>query len=171
MTHPEFRQLATSELDLGYSIYISAFEWLNAKGIRQWLVPLPRSVYQARQARGENYGLFVADRLAVIVSVGCGTPTEWADVVTEPSTWWIRTLATGGDYRGRGLGAQAVQLAVAQLQERGLHEVYLDCVACSLLAYYAKLGFTQLIAKDITYSSGNTFPAVLMKRDLKGADK
>jgi GNAT superfamily N-acetyltransferase len=165
----DFRQLSLNELDLGYSVYLSAFEWLKAQGIRQWLVPLPRSVYEARQARGENYGLFVDDQLAVIVSLGPGTPAGWADVLTEPQTWWVHTLAAGPDHRGRGLGARTLQRATAHLQERGLPEVYLDCLAGVLPAYYARLGFAQLGAKDITYPSGNTFPMVLMKKDLKDA--
>src|SRR5436190_4311581 len=101
MPDSEFRQLSPTELDLGYAVYLSAFEWLNANGIRQWLVPLPRSVYEARQARGENYGLFVDNQLAVIVSLYPGTPPEWADVLTESETWWVHTLAIRSDYRGR----------------------------------------------------------------------
>lgn len=169
MPHPNFRQLSPTELDLGYAVYMSAFEWLNAKGIRQWLVPLPRSVYAARQERGENYGLFVNDQLAVIVSLNSGTPPEWADVLTESETWWIHTLAIRSDYRGRGLGALSLQRAVAHLRDQGLPEIYLDSLAGFLPTYYAKLGFTQLIARDITYPSGNTFPAVLMKKDLRDA--
>jgi len=170
MPDSEFRQLAPHELDSGYAVYMSAFEWLNARGIRQWLVPLPHSVYAARQARGENYGLFVNDQLAVIVSLNSGTPPEWADVLTESETGWVHTLAIRSDYRGRGLGALTLQHSVSHLRDQGLPEVYLDCLAGVLPAYYASQGFTQLAAKDYTYPSGNTsFPIVLMKKDLRDA--
>jgi GNAT superfamily N-acetyltransferase len=168
--HPEFRQLSTNELGLGYSVYLSAFEWLNAHGIRQWLVPLPRSVYTTRQERGENYGLFVADQLVVIVSLGPDTPPEWAEVLTESETWWIHTLAIKSDYHGRGLGALTLQHSLAYLKAQGLSKIYLDCLAGFLPTYYARLGFTQLSAKNHTYPSGNTtFPIVLMKKDLRDA--
>src|SRR5687767_9569395 len=108
MTHTNFRQLSPTELDLGYAVYLSAFEWLNAKGIRQWLMPLPRSVYAARHERGVNYGLFAENQLAGIVSLYPGMPPEWADVLTESETWWIHTLAISSEYRGQGLGALAL---------------------------------------------------------------
>lgn len=165
-----FRQLSPHELDLGYAVYMSAFEWLNANGIRQWLVPLPRSVYAARHKRGENYGLFVEDQLAVIISLYPGTPPEWADILTESETWWVHTLAIKSDYRGRGLGALTLQHSVAHLRDQGLLEIYLDCLAGFLPTYYAKQGFTQLAARDYTYpSSSNTFSIVLMKKDLRNA--
>src|SRR5713101_5580235 len=104
MSETIFRRLLPSESDLGYSIYLEAFRWLNENGIRQWLVPLPRSVYDRQQALRENYGLLMDGYLAVILSLASGTPSEWADFVVEAHTWWLQNLATAAAFRGKRLG-------------------------------------------------------------------
>ena len=166
MTQTEFRRLSADELDLGYAVYLSAVEWLKAQGIRQWVTPLSRSIYAARHERGENYGLFVEGQLGVIISLGPGTPAEWAEVLPESKTWWVHTLATRSDYHGQGFGALTLQHSLAYLKDQGLSEIYLDCLAGFLPTYYTRQGFRQLSAQDYTYSSGNTFSIVLMKKDL-----
>src|SRR5262245_50612308 len=121
MPRSEFLPLSAAELDLGYAVYLSACEWLKAHGIRQWVTPLPRSIYAVRHERGENYGLFVEGQLAVIISLGPDTPIEWAEVLPESQTW-IHTLATRSDYRGQGLGALTLQHSLAHLKAQGLSE-------------------------------------------------
>ena len=171
MSETIFRRLLSSESDLGYSIYLEAFRWLNAKGIRQWLAPLPRSVYDRRQALGENYGLFMEGNLAVILSLVSGTPQEWADLVVEAHTWWLQNLATAKAFRGKRLGELAVSMAGEHLLRDCVREVYLDCVDVGgfLPGFYQKLGFVKVCGRNITYPSGNTYPMVLMRRDLNDA--
>jgi len=50
----------------------------------------------------------------------------------------------------------------------GVRDVYLDCVDAGgfLPAFYERLGFAKVCERSITYSSGNTFPMVLMKKEL-----
>lgn len=169
MSDPVFRQLSADEFDSGYEIYLTAFDWLKAKGIRQWLVPLARPIYETRHQRGENYGLFVDGHLAVTLSLSCGTPREWADVVSKPRTWWLQTLATAQNFRGRKLGELTVRIAEAHLVEQQVKDLYLDCVDAAgfLPAFYARLGFVKLEQRNITYPSGNMFPMVLMKKVLR----
>ena len=171
MSETIFRRLLSSESDLGYSIYLEAFRWLNAKGIRQWLAPLPRSVYDRRQALCENYGLFEDGQLAVVLSLVCGTPREWADIVAEAHTWWLQNLATAKGFRGKRLGELAVSMAGEHLLREYVREVYLDCVDVGgfLPGFYQKLGFVKVCGRNITYPSGNTYPMVLMRKDLNDA--
>ena len=44
------RELTTEEVDDGYEVYLRTFDWLNRKGIRQWLAPLPKVVYAQKAA-------------------------------------------------------------------------------------------------------------------------
>ena len=171
MSETIFRRLLPSESDLGYSIYLEAFRWLNAHGIRQWLAPLPRSVYDRRQALSENYGLFMDGHLAVLLSLVCGTPPEWADIVAEAHTWWLQNLATAEGFRGRRLGESAVSVAGEHLLRDCVPEVYLDCVDVRgfLPGFYQRLGLVKVCGRNITYPSGNTYPMVLMRRDLNDA--
>ena len=170
---PVLRRLAANESDLGYSIYMEAFRWLNAKGIRQWLVPLRRDIYENRQEHGENLGLFIGEDLAVVLSVVRGTPAEWADCISEQGTWWLQNVATAQAFRGRELGEVAVGMAGQHLAQLGVRDVYLDCtdVRGFLPAFYERLGFAKLCERSITYSSGNTFPMVLMKKELNYAQR
>ncbi|SRR6266568_8424743 len=171
MSEAIFRRLQASESDLGYSIYLGAFRWLNAKGIRQWLAPLPRSVYDGRQGLGENYGLFMDGHLAVVLSLVCGAPHEWADIVAEDHTWWLQNLATAEGFRGKRLGEVAVRLAVQHLLRECVREVYLDCVDVRgfLPGFYQNLGFAKVCERNITYPSENSYPMVLMQRNLNEA--
>src|SRR5436189_4152530 len=110
MNNPVFRVLATGEADPGYAVYLEAFHWLNRQGIRQWLAPMRRAVFDQRQARGENFGLFAEGSLAVLVSVVYGPASEWGDAVPADA-WWLHTLATAPKFRGRRLGELTVSLA------------------------------------------------------------
>jgi len=150
---------------------MEAFRWLNANGIRQWLVPMPRSVYDRRHSLGENYGLFKDGHLAVVLSLVCGTPHEWADIVVEAHTWWLQNLATAKAFRGKRLGELAVSMAGEYLVRDCVPEVYLDCadVGGFLPGFYEKLGFVKVCGRNITYPSGNTYPMVLMRRRLNDA--
>jgi GNAT superfamily N-acetyltransferase len=171
MSETIFRRLLTSESEQGYSICLEAIRWLNANGIRQWLAPLPRSVYDRRQALGENYGLFMDGRLAVALSLVCGTPHEWADIVVEAHTWWLQNLATAEGFRGKRLGESAVSMAGEHLLRERVREVCLDCVDVGgfLPGFYQKLGFVKVCGRSISYLSKNTYPMVLMRRRLNEA--
>ena len=63
------RRLKQEEFDQAYAIYLDAFEWLKAKGVRQWLVPISKIAYQERHLRGENFGYFISGELCAIVSL------------------------------------------------------------------------------------------------------
>lgn len=170
-SEPILRQLAAGEADRGYAVYLEAFRWLNDHGIRQWLVPVRRDIHDRRQAQGENLGLFVGGELAVFLSLVEGTPAEWADHVAEKGTWWLHNVATAQSFRGKKLGALAVRLVGEQLARAGVREVYLDCVDVGgfLPAFYTRLGFAKVCEQSITYTSGNTFPMVLMRKAVNDA--
>jgi ribosomal protein S18 acetylase RimI-like enzyme len=168
---PVLRQLASSEADSGYAVYLAAFRWLNDQGIRQWLVPQQRDIFDRRQERGENYGLFIGGDLAVVLSLVQSTPAEWADVISERETWWLHNLATAQNFRGRRLGEGAVRMACERLVVAGVNVIYLDCVdvAGFLPAFYERLGFEKVTERNIAYPSGNSFPMVLMRsKDPRG---
>ena len=161
------RPLASSEADFGYAIYLEAFLWVNDQGIRQWLVPQRRDIFDSRQSRGENHGLFMGEDLAVVLSLVQGTPAEWADVIPERETWWLHNLATAQNFRGRRLGELAVKMACEHLVKAGVNAVYLDCVdvAGFLPTFYERSGFAKIGERSIAYPSGNSSPMVLMRRE------
>src|ERR1043165_400160 len=90
-----FRRLAVDELDAGYAVLMEVWAWLESRQIRQWVQPLPREVFTKRHGRGENFGLFVDDRLSAIVSLIRGIPKYWHDEVEagDRETIWMTTLA------------------------------------------------------------------------------
>ena len=163
----EFRKLRDDELDGSYQIIVDTTEWLLGKGIRQWLGPLPRSQWNKRQDRGQNFGLFADGELAVILSLYEMVHPFWKMELGEASRWWLSTLATAGEFRGQGLGRRWVDGADDYLKGKGAKAIYLDCVHGSgfLPGFYGSLGFESLTRKDIEYSVG-IFDAVLMRKEL-----
>jgi hypothetical protein len=70
MADAVFRPLQPDRFDLAHGILVSAADWLSSKGIRQWTTAYPKELYRAHQAKGWNYGLFIDEHLAVIVTLG-----------------------------------------------------------------------------------------------------
>jgi predicted N-acetyltransferase YhbS len=122
--------------------------------------------YQKRQENGQNFGLFVDGRLAVVLSLLTLTRTVWSDIIGEKPAIWLSTLATGRDFHGRRLGRGAVMRAVELVKQQGARELYLDCLFgdCGVLPnYYRSLGFEQIARANRNYPLG-TFDAVLMRK-------
>ena len=165
-----FRGLRADEVETAYALYLRVCAWLKKKGVRQWLLPKPRSKFDERQERGENYGLFLGDDLGAIVTLAFEVHAQWPEKLGGEKRWWLHTLAVAPEFRGRRLGEETVSASFALLQSRGAGELLLDCGADGVLpAYYRRLGFTVLAQKDITFPSGNTFPIELMRKAVEPA--
>ena len=161
-----FREIESAEVDEAYHISIEAFDWLKAKGVRQWLVPLPKDKYLGRQQRGENFGLFIGIRVVAIVSLTWEVSPYWQKEVGADAYWWLSMLAVATEFRGAKIGEQTVLEAENWLRGKGATGVFLDCVDEQgfLPSFYKRLGFDEVCRKSITYPSGNTFPMVLMRK-------
>jgi hypothetical protein len=58
-----FRRITSEEVGAAHSTYISVYEWLNAKGVRQWLRALSQETFAERQRDGQLFALYVEDRV------------------------------------------------------------------------------------------------------------
>jgi len=164
-----FRQLTPAEEAAGYQVICDTVDWLRAKGIKLWEKPLPRETYAARQQRGENYGLFVGGELAGVVSLVRGAAQQWTEELPDRRIMWMSTLTTANAFRGRGLGRQIVEQAIALLTDRGETMLYLDCKPGFLVDFYSKAGFEEVARKTATIHRGSTCyraEVVLMRRAL-----
>ncbi len=168
---PVLRSLHGHAVDAAYRVYWEAFEWLKRNGVRQWLVPTPRGVSARAQKRGDNFGLFVGNELAVVFSLRHEANPHWREELGTARRWWLSTLATAERFRGRKLGERAVEEAWVLAQVKGAGALFLDCVDARgfLPAFYRRLGYSDLARKIITYPSGNSFPMVLMRKTASGA--
>jgi ribosomal protein S18 acetylase RimI-like enzyme len=165
-----FRQVAVSEIGDAYATYIEVFEWLNAKGVRQWIRAVAREEFAERQRKGELFAHYLGGRLAAVVILAFEVSSYWPEKIGTDRRWWIKTLAVGRRCPGAGVGKRVMQESEAQIRGTGATEALLDCVDVGFLpGYYMQLGYEELGRKDITYPSGNTFPMVLMKKNLLGA--
>ncbi len=162
----EFRKIRDDELDASYQVIVDATEWLLSKGIRQWLAPLPRGVWDKRQDSGQNFGLFCDGELAVVLSLYTDAHPKWKMELGCGSQWWLYALATAAPFRSNGLGRCAVAEAEAYLKDMGVQQLCIDCVASGFLpGFYTSLGYELLARKDIEYPIG-TFDAALMRKEL-----
>jgi ribosomal protein S18 acetylase RimI-like enzyme len=163
-----FRPLTAAEEAAGYQVICDTVDWLREKGIKLWETPLPREAYAARQQRGENYGLFVGGELAGVVSLVRGAAQQWAEELPDRRIMWMSTLTTANAFRGRGLGRQIVEQAIAHLAVRGETMLYLDCTPGFLVELYSEAGFEKVARKTVTINRGSACyhaEAVLMRRN------
>ena len=165
-----FRQLSAEEEPAGYQVICDTVAWLKRKDIKLWQQPLARSVYAARQQRGENYGLFMRGTLAVIVSLVRGVPEYWAAEAGTRDAVWLCTLATAENFHGCGAGVEGLGLdrhvgALVVLDEAP--QVWLDCAPGFLDQLYLALGFAR-VCRDVKAipHAGGVFEAVLMRKTL-----
>jgi ribosomal protein S18 acetylase RimI-like enzyme len=162
---PSLRRLRDDEVGAAYEIYLRACAWLKEKGVKQWLSPKPRTAFDARQEKGENYGLFLGHNLVAIATLSFETHAHWQEELGAEMRWWLHTLAIAPEYRRRRMGEETVAAAESLLRTRDAHELFLDCGADGVLpAYYGSLGYDTRASKAITYPSGNTYPIVLMRK-------
>ncbi len=164
MNSLQFRKLRNSEFDQAHGIICEAVEWLLSKNIRQWTLPLPRHIYRTWQEKGQNYALICNGELAVILSLVKETSQHWRDKTGPQPCWWLSTVATSTEFRGRELGRTAIERAKMHLATLGVKEIYLDCVYGNgfLSEYYRSLSFVPLVRKTIQYPIG-LFDMLLMK--------
>ena len=163
----EFRQLADDELDAAYEIICAAVDWLLSRNIRQWTAPLPRHIYEQRQAEGQNHALVYDGQIAVVLSILEEAHPYWRNELGGEERVWLSTVTTAPCFRGRQLGRLAIREALAFLKGRGIESLFLDCVHGDgfLPAYYESVGFATVARKDIEYPLG-AFDMVLMRKDL-----
>jgi ribosomal protein S18 acetylase RimI-like enzyme len=162
-----FRRVVGSEIDDAYATYLEVFEWLHAKGVRQWLRALSREAFVELQRRGELFAYYLDDRLAAVVMLAFENSSYWSEEIGVDRRWWIKSLAVARRCRGAGVGKRVMQESEALIRRAGAAEAFLDCVDAGFLpGYYTRLGYEELGRKDITYPSGNTFPMVLMRKNL-----
>ena len=161
----EFRPIKGDEAESAYRIICDATEWLRRKKIKQWTEPLPRQVFDARQSRDENYGLFADGVLSVSMSLILESVPYWEKEIGPSPVWWLCTLATSVNRKGEGLGEEAVRRACQHLKNKGVGLLWLDCVMEGdfLQNYYFRLGFATVAEKTIDFPKCGRTGMVLMK--------
>ncbi len=140
---------------------------LAEKGVRQWLRPVELESFFERQSRGELLGCFAGFELAAVVTLGFEASPYWTEEIGGEPRWWIKSLAVSPRFRGAGIGAFSMAECERAVGNAGAEAVFLDCVDAGFLpGYYAKAGYGEISRKEITYPSGNSFPMVLMRKNL-----
>ena len=166
-----FSPLSESDVTAAHAIYNRSFDWLTAKGVRQWLLRLDEATFAKRQAVGEGFATHVDSALAGCVFVPFETISYYGDELKTTPRWWMHTLVIDRAFAGRGLGELAILAVCNFVRKSGGDSVWLHCVndanhAEVIPSYYARLGFDQVLRADVTYASGNLFPMVVMRRGL-----
>lgn len=162
----EFRNIKDSELEYAYKIHCELVEKMLSKGIKQWLRPIDYEKLVDRQKKGENYGLFINDKLAVFLSITQRYDYhEWSYIMTEPGTYWLNTVSVNVNNREKGLGRLAIAYVFEYLKKIDISELYLDCVINDgfLVNYYKNLGF-EVLSETVTEYRSGVFSLALMRK-------
>ena len=160
--------LSESDVPAAHTTYNHAFDWLTAKGVRQWLLRLDEATFAKRQAASEAFAIHIDGELAGCVFVPFETLAYYGENYKSLLRWWMHTLVIDRAFAGRGVGELAVAAVCDLVRERGGDSLWLHCVndanhAEVMPAYYARLGFDEVLRTDVTYPSGNAFPMVVMR--------
>ena len=163
--------LVVSDVSAAHAVYNRTFDWLTAKGVRQWLLRLDEATFAKRQTAGEAFAIHVDGRLAGCVFVPFETLGYYGDELKTVPRWWMHTLVIDRAFAGLGVGELAVAAVCNLVRERGGDCLWLHCVndvnhAEVMPTYYARLGFDEVLRAEVTYASGNAFPMVVMRRGL-----
>lgn len=162
-----FRQVAADEIAAAHTAYMSVFDWLNAKGVRQWLRALTPETFARRQRDGQLFALRVENKIAAVVTLAFEPSPYWPEIIGSDPRWWVKSLAVIRTWRGEGIGPQVMTECESFVRNSGANELYLDCVSTGFLPpYYTALGYQSLAEREITYPSGFSFPMVLMRKQL-----
>lgn len=164
-----FSPLSSTGIPVAHALYDRTFDWLTAKGVRQWLLRLNEATFAKRQSAGEAFAIHADGELAGCVFVPFETLAYYGDDFKTVPRWWMHTLVIDRVFAGRGVGERAVAAVCDWVRERGGDAVWLHCVndanhAEVIPSYYARLGFDEVLRTEVTYPSGNAFPMVVMQR-------
>ena len=162
-----FHKISIEEVSVAHSAYIGVYDWLNAKGVRQWLRALSQETFFDRQRDGQLFALYIDNRVVAIVTLAFESNNYWLEVTGDESRWWIKSLAVVRAWRGEGVGKRVMLECETIVRDAGVSEVFMDCVDTGFLPhYYSSLGYEALAQKEITYPSGNAFLMVLLRKEL-----
>lgn len=143
-----FDRAHKNELDVVMEILDEAAVWLIAKGIRQWLSPPPKSVWDLVEKEIEKSHVFLVRTQVDNYSVGTFRLT-WR----EPELWndtndagYVCSLATRTHVKGYGVGATILNWVKGYIKSNNRKYLRLDCIATNpvIRQYYETLGFSYL---------------------------
>jgi GNAT superfamily N-acetyltransferase len=108
--------LTTADISAAHDIYNAAFDWLTARGVRQWLLRLDRAVFAQRQAAGEAFAIDVDGQFVGCVFVAFECLSYYGDALKTTPRWWLHTLVIDRAFSGQGIGARAVACVCEQVR-------------------------------------------------------
>ena len=166
-----FSPLKSADGAAAHALYNRAFDWLTAKGVRQWLLRLDEATFSQRQSAGEAFAIHVDGALAGCVFVAFETIAYYGETLKNEPRWWMQTLVIDSTFAGRGIGERAVKAVADLVRARHGDGLWLHCVNDAnfperIVAFYARLGFAESLRQTVTYPSGNAFAMVVMQREL-----
>ncbi|MER7108375.1 GNAT family N-acetyltransferase [Streptomyces sp. NPDC000229] len=164
----EIRKGGADDVPAILAMLDSAVAWLNARGITdQWGTEpwssRPRAVRRVHETVTEG-SPWIAEIDGVPAGALTLTPHPGPDVAPadEPELY-VRFLATGIRFHGRGVGSALLAHAVEETRRRGVSLLRVDCFAGGegrLVDYYVRNGFTPTQA----YTVGDWPGQVLERR-------
>jgi len=163
----EFRAVYTNEIPAAYQIIVQRTEWLNAKGIVQWLRPIPEQIIEQRQADGQLFGYWVDQQLVAVVSLLRASVAQWDNDLFTGSYLFVATLASDVTHIGHGYGAKCLKASETYAQKNRYEMLYLDCLdnAGVLPAFYATHEFQKIAEKQLE-QAGKKISLFLMAKKL-----
>ncbi len=108
----------------------------------------------------------------LVVLDDAGEVVGWCDIVTRedyPARIGFIGVGLLPEYRGRGIGGEAMQAAMALARQCGFDEIRLDCRVSNIraIALYRKLGFRKIaLRRGRLLIDGENVPIITMKKRI-----
>jgi len=124
-------------------------EWLNSKGIKQWIIPFTLEWVSKCIERGEFHIAVVGDQTVGVFRLLESDPTFWGN--DSRDSFYIHSLAVRRDWKGQGIGLSLLKWAEEYTRSNQRSYLRLDCMAenFALCAYYEQAGFKSCGVRDI----------------------
>lgn len=157
-----FRKARAVDVDEIHQIYLDAANYKRSLGDHSWRDGFSRNGVLSFLSDGNLYAGTVDGQIAVVFSIAWEDEEAWGEASRQ--ALYLRRLAVAKNYRGQGLGNEAVIWASNHARNYRREYLRLDYDANNrgLLNYYEKLGFNKVAEKTFRESRKHT-AALLQK--------
>jgi len=149
MNYPAITIASTSQQAAISSLLEENREWLQSKGINQWIIPFTLEWVSKCIERREFHIATTDNQIVGVFRLLESDIMFWGD--DSMDAFYIHSLAVRRDWKGQGIGLSLLKWAEDYARSKHRPYLRLDCMAenPSLCTYYEQAGFISCGDKDI----------------------
>lgn len=163
----QFREIdASDDIEALTSLIHAAYAPHAAKGLRYWGTHQTVEDTVKRYSAGTGLIGSIDGRVVATITLRRPNPESEVETFRDPATWTFAQFAVNPELKGRGVGGQLHEFALAYAYARGCRRMALDTAAPaeSLIALYTAWGYSLVGTCD--WRPFTNYPSVVMAKEL-----